>query len=275
MTDKNIGYLVDQSHPPLVFAAVQGLGEVLEHRLRRLEKSGTEVSPIIMESHHRLVVITLYEPEPLIVQVVQHEGQLERLTEIMVAGIGMGVLREVRRAARALEVEFVSLSRRFKNRIAKEKATYIKTFSLLEGDSPRKQEAFSAVLRRFQDKYRRESGDQEGSQTLDERSMPSFLFRRTFPMAIRELQSAIDEILSGTLERPMLDHVVEVASALADACRAEGLREASGIARSISFLVSVSPEQLRSVEYAFRLKLVGLVSSLKRKVDNALDNTAS
>jgi hypothetical protein len=273
--DRSIGYLVDHSHPPLVFAAVQGLGEVLEHGLRDLEKSGTDVSPIISESHQRLVVMTLYEPEPVTIQVVQHDGQLERVTEIMGAGIGMGVLREVRRAAKTLEVECESLSKRFKNRIAKEKATYIKAFSLLKGDSLGKQSSFSMVLRRLQERYSREASDHEGSKTLGGPSKPSFLFRRTFPMAIRELESAVEEILSGAWERPVLAHVGEVASALAEACRAEGLREAAGIARSISFLVSVSPGDLRSVEYAFRLKLVGLLSSLKRKANDVLDDTAS
>jgi hypothetical protein len=273
--DKSIGYLVDQSHPPLVFAAVRGLGEVLEHGLRRLEKPATDISPVIVESRHRLVVITLYEPEPITIQVVQHDGQLERVTEIIGAGIGMGVLREVRRTARALEVELASLSKRFKNRIAKEKATYVKAYSLLTGDSLRIHSSFTGLLRRLQANYRRESGHNESPQQPGRHSNPSLLFRRTLPKAIRELESAVDEILSGFLERPVLEHVAEVASALAEACRAEGLREAAGVARSISCLVSVSPEELRSVEPAFRKKLGGLLSSLKGKAVDTLGDTAS
>src|SRR5438034_1833807 len=120
--DKKVGYLIDQSHPLLVFAGVQGFGEVLEHGLRGLEKPERDVSPIVIESRHRLVVINLYEPEPVTIQVIQHDGRLERMTEIFGAGMGMSVLREVRRTATALEIEFAPLSRRFKNRIEKEQA---------------------------------------------------------------------------------------------------------------------------------------------------------
>jgi hypothetical protein len=71
-----------------------------------------------------------------------------------------------------------------------------------------------------------------------------------------------------------MEHVAEIASALAEACRAEGLREAAGFARSIYCLVSASPEQLRSVEPAFRNKLVGLLYSLKAKAIDALGDKA-
>jgi len=45
---RGLGYLVDQSHSPLFFAAVQGIGDVLEHHLSRLEQHGRDVSPIVL-----------------------------------------------------------------------------------------------------------------------------------------------------------------------------------------------------------------------------------
>jgi hypothetical protein len=275
MMDQTAGYLVDQSHPPLVFAALQGLGEVLEHGLRRLEKPGTDISPIVVDDLHRLVVITLYQPEPVTIQVVQYDGQLERVTEILGAGIGMDVLREVRRTAGVLEVEPTSLSKRFKNRIALERAAHIDTYCRLRGDSLSKHSSFSEVFRRWQEDLRRSSGLQEASQERAKHPHPSYPFRRSFPKALRELELAADEILSGSWKRPVMEHVAELASALSEACRAEGLREAAQAARSISSLVSVSPDQLRPVEQAFRNKLVGLLYSLKTKAIDALGDTAS
>lgn len=268
MTDRTAGYFVDRSHPPLVFAALQGLGEVLEHGLKQLEKAGADVTPIIAKPQHRLVAITLYEPEPVTIQIVQNDGQLERVTEILGAGIGMGVLREVRRAAKVLEIEPTSLSPRFQDRIDLEKAGHLETYSLLQGTPLRKRSGFAAILRRSQEKISRQSGLYEGAQ-------PSFPFRRSLPKAIQELELAVDDILSGYWKRPVLEHVAEIASALADACRAEGLREAAGLARSIANLVSASPEQLRLVAPAFRNKLVGLLYSLKSKALGALGGSAS
>src|SRR5579872_1818984 len=80
------GYIVDQSHPPLFFAAFLGIGDVLEHSLSRLEQFARDVSPIVIESQSRTVVINVYEPEPVMVQVVQQDGPLERTTEII--GVG-------------------------------------------------------------------------------------------------------------------------------------------------------------------------------------------
>src|SRR5258708_3050121 len=206
MMDQTVGYLVDRSYPPLIFAALQGLGEVLEHGLKRLEKKGADVSPIIAKDLHRLVVITLYDPEPITIQIVQNEGRLERVTEILGAGIGMGVLREVRRAATVLEIEPTSLSTRFKNRIELEKAGHIKTYSLLKGASLRKHSSFAAVLRHSHEKIRRGPGLEEGPQPPVRHSQPSFPFRRSLPKAIRELELAVDDILSGCWKRPVMEH---------------------------------------------------------------------
>ena len=273
MTDTSVGYFIDRSHPPLVFVALQGLGEVLEHNLMRLEKAGVDVSTVITVNRHRIVVLTEDAPEPVTVQVVQNGGRLERVTEILGAGIGMGVLREVRRVAAVLEIDPTLQSPWFKNRIEGEKARHIHTYSLLKGSASRKRAGFAAVLRRSQEELCRGSGLHEG-QSL-KHAPPSFPFRRSLPKAIRELELAVDDILSGCWKRPVMEHVAEIASALSEACRAEGLREAAGFARSISSLVSASPDQLRSVEPAFRNKLVGLLYSLKSKAIEALGESAS
>jgi hypothetical protein len=152
-----LGYLVDQSHPPLFFAAVLGVGDVLEHCLSRLEQYGRDVSPIVFESQNRTVVINVYEPEPVTVQVVQQEGPLERTTEILGSGMGLAVLGEVRRAAGILDLELRPLTDHFCKRLSNEKATYVQTYALLRGDALAKQTRFAQVLRGLQNKYRREA----------------------------------------------------------------------------------------------------------------------
>jgi hypothetical protein len=153
---RGLGYLVDQSHPPLLFAAFQGVGDVLEHSLSRLEQFARDVSPIVIESQSRTVVINVYEPEPVTVQVVQQDGPLERTTEILGAGIGLSVLREVRRTAQILDLELTPLTDHFCKRLSNEKTTYVHTYALLQGDALAKQARFAQVLRGLQIKYRRE-----------------------------------------------------------------------------------------------------------------------
>ncbi len=152
-----MGYLVDQSHPPLFFAALLGTGEVLEHRLGALEQSGRDVSPIVYESHSRIVVVNLYEPEPITIQIVQQDGVLERPTEIVGAGMGLGVLSEIRRTARILDLVLTPLTDHFCRRLSNEKTTYAQTYALFRGNADQKQARFAQVLRGLQDKYRREA----------------------------------------------------------------------------------------------------------------------
>jgi hypothetical protein len=154
---RGLGYLVDQSHPPLFFAAVLGVADVLEHSLRRLEQHGRDVSPIVIESQSRTVVINVYEPEPVTVQVVQYDGALERMTEILGSGIGLSVLVEVRRTAQILSLDLLPLTDHFCKRLANEKATYIQTYALFRGDAAARNARFAQVLRGLQNKYRREA----------------------------------------------------------------------------------------------------------------------
>lgn len=154
---RGLGYVIDQSHPPLFFAAVLGVGEVLEHSLQRLEEFGCDVSPIVFESRSRTVVVNVYEPEPVTVQIVQEDGPLERVTEILGAGIGIGVLGEVRRVVHILDLDLRSLTERFCKRLSNEKATYVQTYALFRGDAAVKKARFAQVLKGLQDKTRRES----------------------------------------------------------------------------------------------------------------------
>jgi len=91
------------------------------------------------------------------VQVVQLDGPLERTTEILGSGIGLGVLIEVRRAAQILDLELTPLTDHFCKRMSNEKATVAQTWALFRGDAPAKQERFAQVLRGLQNKYRREA----------------------------------------------------------------------------------------------------------------------
>jgi hypothetical protein len=150
------GYIVDQSHPPLFFAAFLGIGDVLEHSLSRLEQFARDVSPIVIESQSRTVVINVYEPEPVMVQVVQQDGPLERTTEILGVGFGLSVLREVRLTAKILDLALTPLTDHFCKRVSNEKTTYVQTYALMRGDALAKQARFAQVLRGLQDKCRRE-----------------------------------------------------------------------------------------------------------------------
>jgi hypothetical protein len=154
---RGLGYLVDQAHPPLFFAAIQGVGDVLEHSLSRLEQHGRDVSPIVLESRSRTVIINVYDPQPVTVQVVQQDGPLARTTEILGSGIGLGVLVEVRRAALILDLELTAMSEHFYKRLSNEKATFVQTWSLFRGDALVKQDRFAQVLRGLQNKCRREA----------------------------------------------------------------------------------------------------------------------
>lgn len=151
------GYLIDQSHPPLFFAAVQGVGEVLEHRLGALDQSGRDVSPVVFETQCRTLVLNLYDPEPITVQVVQQDGPFDCATEIIGAGVGLGVLSEIRRTARILGLALTPLTDRFRKRIDREKATTVQTYALCRGDAREKEIRFAQILRSLQDKHRREA----------------------------------------------------------------------------------------------------------------------
>ncbi len=154
---RGLGYFIDQSHPALFFAAVQGTGDILEHSLRRLDQDDRDVSPIVFESRSRTLVLNLYEPEPVTIQIVQEDGPLERTTEILGAGIGLGVLVEVRRTARILDLDLQPITERFYKRISLEKTTATQTYALFRGDPQQKSARYAQVLKSMQAKCRRDS----------------------------------------------------------------------------------------------------------------------
>jgi hypothetical protein len=150
--------VVDQSQPPLFFAAVLGIGEILDHCLSDLEGADRDVSPVVFESRRRIVVVNLYEPEPVTVQIVQHdEGPLERTTEVLGAGFGLGVLAELRRTTRILDLVLTPMTDHFCRRLANETATYVQTYALFRGDEREKKARFAQVLRGLQARNRRET----------------------------------------------------------------------------------------------------------------------
>lgn len=275
MDETRIGYLVDLSNPPLVFTAIQGLGEVLEHGFGGLEPLLQGLSPVLVEGGHRLVVINLGDPEPISIEVIQHAGRLERMTEIFGVGIGMGVLREVRRTAKALDVALGPLSIGFRRRIERDKGIYLDAYGSSGRDGFVRESGLTRVLERLRDTGGGRSGSFAGEERIEISASPSFLFRLRLPKAIDELEHAIQDTFSGALERVVLEHVSEVASALAQAFQSEGLREAAGLARSIASLTSVSPGILGTMEKAFRDKLAALLTSLKKVVVAVLSETGS
>lgn len=139
-----------------MFAAVMGVGDILEHALIHLEGPGRDVSPILSESQDRIVIVNVYDPQPVSVQVVQVGGPLERMTEVLGSGVGLAVLSEVRRAVKALDLDLALLSDTFRRRISHEKATVAQTYALFRGSPREKEVRLSQVLRSLQDKHRRQ-----------------------------------------------------------------------------------------------------------------------
>lgn len=99
---------------------------------------------------------------------------------------------------------------------------------------------------------------------------PSFPFRLRLPKVIRELDYATRDVLEVWDARDM-ERVSEMASTLAEACRMEGLREAAAMAKSISSLMRVSPDQILSVKASFREKIDELMNSLKNTAIQVLN----
>ncbi len=151
------GYIVDQSHPALWFAAVLGLGEGLDHCLADLDQFGRDVSPVLYESRCRIVVANIYEPHPVTVQIVQQDGPLERGTEIIASGLGLDVLSELRRTAGILDLVLTPLTDQFRKRFANEKTTLLQTYFLCRGGEEQKRLRLAQIFRSLQDKNRREA----------------------------------------------------------------------------------------------------------------------
>ena len=77
-------------------------------------------------------------------------------------------------------------------------------------------------------------------------SSPSF--RLLLPKILRELELAVAEAGANAWEGVERARAVEVADALASACRLEGSREAATLARSLGSLLQLSREQIAPIE---------------------------
>jgi hypothetical protein len=93
-------------------------------------------------------------------------------------------------------------------------------------------------------------------------SSTSLTFRLRLPKLIVELEAALRDVMEGWAEDDR-ERVFEISTALANACRAEGIREPVVVARSLACLMKLTREQIVPIEAAFRDKLQELLGSLK------------
>jgi hypothetical protein len=90
----------------------------------------------------------------------------------------------------------------------------------------------------------------------------SLTFRLRLPKLIVELEASLRDVMEGWTELDR-ERVFEISTALADACKIEGLREPAVVARSLACLMQLSREQILPIEAAFREKIVEILGSLK------------
>jgi hypothetical protein len=93
-------------------------------------------------------------------------------------------------------------------------------------------------------------------------SSTSLTFRLRLPKLTVELEAALRDVTEGWSEDDC-ERVFEIATALANAFKVEGLREPAVVARSLACLMKLSKEQILPIEAAFRDKLQELLGSLK------------
>ena len=100
-------------------------------------------------------------------------------------------------------------------------------------------------------------------------SSTSLTFRLRLPKLIVELEGALRDVLQGWSESDR-ERVFEISTALANACKVEGLREPAVVARSLACLMKLTPEQILPIEAAFREKMQELLGSLRGTVHRVL-----
>jgi hypothetical protein len=101
-------------------------------------------------------------------------------------------------------------------------------------------------------------------------SEASFLFRLRLSKVLPELETACRETLQSTGEEHTRTRAHEIALAVSEACRLEGLRDASVVARSLASLLQLPKDQILPVEAAFRDKVRELVGSLRSTLERVL-----
>jgi hypothetical protein len=98
----------------------------------------------------------------------------------------------------------------------------------------------------------------------------SLTFRLRLAKAIGELDSACRVASEGTWHDFDRSRAREIATALAQACEFEGLRNTAGLARSIAFLMRTSRQQILGVGASFDAKVEELLSSLQSMTKETL-----
>ena len=99
---------------------------------------------------------------------------------------------------------------------------------------------------------------------------PSLPFCRRLPQFLKQLETVIEEAQAKSWEGLECARAAEAAEALAAACRAEGLREAATVSRSLAALLQVPGAQIKPIERAFRKKLKEMLDVLRQEGESAL-----
>jgi len=103
----------------------------------------------------------------------------------------------------------------------------------------------------------------------------SLTFRLRLAKAIGELEGACrlaSEHSWGPLDRA---RIAEIATALGDACRQEGMRHPALMARSLVNLMRLSRQQILPIEGPFREKVDDVLGSLRRMAEGVLLGSGS
>ena len=104
-------------------------------------------------------------------------------------------------------------------------------------------------------------------------SSTSLTFRLRLPKLIVELEAALRDVMEGWAEGDR-ERVFEIATALANSCKVEGLREPAVVARSLACLMKLTREQILPIEAAFREKMQELLGSLKGTAHRVLTGSS-
>jgi hypothetical protein len=97
-------------------------------------------------------------------------------------------------------------------------------------------------------------------------------FLRDLPLAVLELEKALRELLEASWEEPFLRRALELSSTLAAASARLRLSHVASVAKALSALLRISPEEALPIREALQEKLQELLGLLK---DVRLDSEES
>jgi hypothetical protein len=101
----------------------------------------------------------------------------------------------------------------------------------------------------------------------------SLTFRLRLTKVLQELDAATREAEERSWQELDRQHASEIAIALAGACRVEGLKDASTMARSLGCLMKLSREQILPIEAAFKEKIREIMIFLREEAERTLTGT--